>query len=212
MEGVIIPSAFAGTPFYFALINSDIKLLIDHYGFFYKQTFRNRANVLSPNGVVALVVPVIGGRKYGTPLKNIRIDYTENWIHTHLKALETYYSASPFFEVLYDDIRRIYAEKFEFLWQLNKVVTDYVVDLIDLEYNNTEFNFDEIKGNYLDLTKVYSPKRDYLSLFKIDFPPYYQLFSDRYGFVKELSIFDLIFNTGSEAGTYIRQLSKELSL
>jgi hypothetical protein len=210
MTGYIIPSAFAGTPLFFALIHSEAKLIIDHYGFFYKQTFRNRANVLSPNGVVPLIVPVLGGRKYGTPLKDIKIDYKENWVQKHLRALETYYYSSPFFEVLYDDIKHLYLGGYEFLWQLNKAFTDYFIELLDLKYNNTVYNDEEISDEYTDLRKIYSPKRDYLKLFKFDIQPYYQVYSDKFGFIKELSILDLAFNMGNEAGTYIRAMASSI--
>ena len=210
MKGFIIPSAFAGTPLFFALIHSKKTLLIDHYGFFYKQTFRNRANVLSPNGIVSLVVPVTGGRKYGNPLKNIRIDYKENWIHKHLRALETYYYSSPFFEVLYDDIKKIYSEGYEYLWQLNKAFTDYFVWLLDLEYKNTSFNFEEINNDFIDLRKIYSPKRNYLEVVGVEPVTYYQVYADRFGFIKELSVFDIAFNMGSEAGVYIREMAAKI--
>ena len=210
MEGYIIPSAFAGTPLFFALIHSKKTLIIDHYGFFYKQTFRNRANVLSPNGVVPLVVPVLGGRKYGTPLKDIKIDYKENWVHKHLKALETYYYSSPFFEVLYEDIRRLYLSGYEYLWQLNRAFTDYFVWLLDLKYNNTVYNFDEINQGFTDLRKIYSPKRNYLDVIQVKPEQYYQVYADKFGFIKELSILDLAFNMGSEAGTYIRKMACQL--
>ena len=210
MEGYIIPSAFAGTPLFFALIHSKKTLIIDHYGFFYKQTFRNRANVLSPNGVVPLVVPVLGGRKYGTPLKDIKIDYKENWVHKHLKALETYYYSSPFFEVLYEDIKRLYLSGYEYLWQLNRAFTDYFVWLLDLKYNNTVYNFDEINQGFTDLRKIYSPKRNYLDAIHVKPEPYYQVYADKFGFIKELSILDLAFNMGSEAGTYIRKMACQL--
>ena len=210
MEGYIIPSAFAGTPLFFALIHSKKTLIIDHYGFFYKQTFRNRANVLSPNGVVPLVVPVLGGRKYGTPLKDIKIDYKENWVHKHLKALETYYYSSPFFEVLYEDIKRLYLSGYEYLWQLNRAFTDYFVWLLDLKYNNTVYNFDEIDQGFTDLRKIYSPKRNYLDVIQVKPEQYYQVYADKFGFIKELSILDMAFNMGSEAGTYIRKMACQL--
>ncbi len=214
MSTIIFPSSFGATPIFFALIHSDHKVIIDEGGFFYKQTFRNRANVLSPNGIIPLVIPVLGGRKYSTPLKNIRIDYTENWIHKHIRALETYYYSSPFFEILADDIKAIYNNKFEYLWQLNRAFIKYFVELLDINLNHTEFGDTNniSKNELLDLRKLYSPKRDYLHFFDIDYPKYYQVYRKNNKFIKELSIFDLVFNTGSEAGLYIRQLAKNLKI
>ncbi len=212
VKKVIIPSAFAGTPLYFALLHTSLfEVTVDYNGFFYKQTYRNRANILSPQGIKSLIVPVVGGRKYGVPLKNIKIDYSENWVHKHLKSLETYYYASPFYEIIIDDIKALYHKKFEYLWELNKAFTEYFLDLMTLNGNYTE-NFDEVVecNNYecVDLRKVYSPKRDYLSKFPMaKNPDYYKLYNPQpQEKLPELSIFDLVFNTGPEAGMLVRTM------
>jgi len=212
VKRVIIPSSFCPTPFYFALLHTSLfEVIIDYSGYFYKQTFRNRANVLSSQGVKSLVVPVVGGRKYGVPLKNIKIDYSENWIHKHLKSLETYYYSSPFYEIVIDDITKLYNKNFVFLWELNKSFINYFTELLSLEKNFIE-NFDnQIKCNdndCIDLRKIYSPKRKYLDKFKnLTYTKYYQLYhTNKIEFHSELSVFDIVFNTGAEAGMIIRKM------
>ena len=212
-EGVIIPLSFVPTPLFFALLHSNIYVCVDATGFFYKQTFRNRANVLSPNRVTPLVVSVKSGRKYGVPLNTIEIDYRENWIHKHLKALETYYYSSPFYEVLAKDIEGIYQKKYRLLIELNKAFVDYMMQLLDLQYNGVAFEYEHCDcPGCLDIRKVYSPKRDYMQYFVVDYLPYYQVYGEKFGFVPELSLFDLLFNLGSEAGMYLRKMAATLKI
>jgi len=144
MKKVVIPSSFVGTPLYYALIHSsNYDLIIDYAGYFYKQTFRNRTNILTPQGIKPLIVPVIGGRKNGIPLKNIKIDYTENWIHKHLKSLETYYFSSAFYEILIDEIAGVYNKNYTFLWELNSAFTTFFSELLNLSPYYSE-NFDDL--------------------------------------------------------------------
>jgi len=213
---IIVPSAFAGTPLFFVLLHASCyEVVVDYTGFFYKQTFRNRANILTPQGVKSLIVPVIGGRKYGVPLYDIKIDYSENWVHKHLKSLETYYYASPFYEVLIADIKSIYERNFRFLWELNRAFLHYFSDVLSLENHYTE-NFEHPiaceEDDCIDLRKIYSPKRNYLAKFPDYIPtPYYQLYDPAgKSFYPELSILDMLFNTGPEAGMIIRSMQTTL--
>ena len=54
----------------------------------------------------------------------------------------------------------------------------------------------------LDLRNAFSPKMK-ASIPK--FTPYHQVFEERHGFVPDLSILDLLFNEGPEAGSYLNK-------
>ena len=54
-------------------------ILIEKEEHFPKQTYRNRANVYTPDGVLGLTVPVIKGSKNHTKVKDIKISYDFNW-------------------------------------------------------------------------------------------------------------------------------------
>ena len=71
------------------------KVVIEKYETYPKQTYRNRCNILSANGVLPLSVPV--QKNYHTLTKDIRIDYSEMWQRNHLIALKSAYKNSAFY-------------------------------------------------------------------------------------------------------------------
>ena len=64
---------------------------------FTKQTLRNRCWIDSPNGALALTIPVVK-TEGKTPMRDVRISDHGNWRHQHWVALESSYRQSPFFE------------------------------------------------------------------------------------------------------------------
>jgi hypothetical protein len=58
----------------------------------------------------------------------------------------------------------------------------------------------------VDLRNVISPKykgESFMSFMKME-KPYYQVFSDRKGFLSDLSILDLLFNEGPNSISFLR--------
>ena len=77
-----------------------------------------------------------------------------------------------------------------------------MVSLLGLQ---TEFKLTEnyIDSHEFDLREVLSPKyKGELPNFKST--PYYQVFKEKFGFVENLSVFDLLFNMGNESILILR--------
>lgn len=167
---------------------------------FVKQSFRNKCEILGANGLITLTAPVIG-RSKGTKTKDIGLDFTENWPQKHLHSIKSAYGHSPFFEYYIEDIEHFYhqANGFTHLLELNNASLKLVQNLLDL---NTEFTESEsfLKPNESELrTRFKSGKKSK------GFTAYYQTFSDRFSFEPNLCILDLVFNSGNEALTYLKQ-------
>ncbi|MEL7005978.1 MAG: WbqC family protein [Bacteroidota bacterium] len=98
---LIEPHYFGNISFYKLIKQYDgiVWEVSDH---FLKQTFRNRNVILTANGPLSLVVPV----KYGnrTPYKSVSVDYSENWQKKHLRAIQSAYAKSPFFDYYISEI------------------------------------------------------------------------------------------------------------
>jgi hypothetical protein len=73
-----------------------------------------------------------------------------------------------------------------------------LMEILGLETQVTlTFSYQKNPTNVLDLREKITPK---LTFNEFTFRPYYQVFEVKYGFTPGLSILDLIFNMGEEAG------------
>ena len=99
---------------------------------FTKQTLRNRCWIDSPNGPLALTIPVVK-TEGKTMMKDIRISDHGNWRHQHWIALESSYRQSPFFEYYADDFAPFYEKKWDFLLDFNEELMAMVASLLDIE-------------------------------------------------------------------------------
>lgn len=192
---LIIPP-YAGNIQYYSLFAHSKEVLLEKNAHYVKQTYRNRCQILTANGVMNLTIPVekVSGEKMLD--KDVKISPTD-WQRVHWTAIESAYNNSPFFLYYEDDIRPMYEKKYDFLLDFNLELQEKLVSLLGL---TTDFKLTE---NYIDsyendLREVLSPK------YKGDYPnfnpeSYYQVFKEKYGFVENLSIYDLLFNMGNES-------------
>ena len=181
------------------------KVIIECCDHYQKQTYRTRSKILSSQGVMDLGVPVL---KTGDKMvmKDVCISYKEEWQHLHWRALESNYGSSPFFEYYQDDFIRFYEEKVDKLLTLNKGLLDVILEELNIKkeitYTDEDFSSDMVKREGItDLRDAFSPKRECES--DLLDKPYYQVFAEKYGFVRGLSIVDLLFNMGPESVLYL---------
>lgn len=179
--------------YYRALIAAE-EVVFDIHEHFPKQTFRNRLEILGPNGRHKLVIPTIkkGDRR---PMGEVMISYEENWQKDHWKSLEAAYRRSPYFEFYEHRFRPLYQEKTERLIDLNLQMHQLILELCDLELSH------QLSSEYLEPETV---DQDYrLALNQKGNSPdgstateYLQVFSDRHAFMPNLSMLDALFNLG----------------
>lgn len=167
---------------------------------FQKQTNRNRMYIYSPNGVQLLNIPVkhsINVRHQKT--KDIKLETAFDWQKQHFKSLEAGYRSSPFFEYFEDAIMPIFEKKHTFLMDLNLETIEIVSRCLGLKlsYNKTEEYFKEV--DFSDFRNLANGKKD-----TYQFEPYTQVFEEKYGYINNLSILDLLFNEGRYALDYLK--------
>lgn len=176
----------------------------EHY---LKQSYRNRCRILSPNGVQALTIPVEQSLSLKTKIRDVRISEHGSWRHLHAQALRTAYGASPFFEYYADELLPFYERRYSFLWDFNEELLRVLTRQLQLEVNwsATEEFADPAEEcpETCDLRYVIHPKKRH-SVAGLMRPPYYQLYQDRFGFIEELSILDLLFEMGPESLLILR--------
>ena len=201
----ILPSSYFGPLQYYSRIVSAKKIIIEQYDNYSRQTYRNRCVILGANGPINLSIPVKKNKQKKKLVKDIIIDYDTNWQKDHYRAIVSAYTSSPFFEFYFDEYRWIFNEKTKYLLDLNFKITQIILTQMGIEKElmlSDKFIFLE-KVN--DLRNIISPKTKLIE--DIQFKPieYTQVFSDRFGFVQNLSILDLLFNTGPEAERILQE-------
>ncbi len=165
-----------------------------------KQTYRNRTYIYGANGKLLLNVPVKHSHNNRQKYKDVKIANDENWRDLHWKSLQSAYRTSPFFEFYEDEFQPLFEKKHSFILDYNFECLNLVLECLQLDLNyskTTEYN------------KDVSPLTDYRNLVNarkepsFPFDEYTQVFGNKYGFISNLSILDLLFNEGTNALNYL---------
>jgi hypothetical protein len=165
-----------------------------------KQNLRTRCHILSPNGVMALVIPVVHQDLNNSLIKDVRISHKENWQRQHFRTIKTCYGRSPYFEFFEDDLAKLYDLRSEYLWEFNMASLRFLSDSMGFK---GQFNVTEIEGleiNQVNLSDYSLPEQ------LTNQPPYMQVFRDRFPFISGLSALDLVMNLGPASLGYLHSL------
>lgn len=201
MSTVYLSTAyFAPVSYYASFLRYD-RIVIEQWCNYTKQTYRNRCHIAGANGLLALSVPIVKPDTIKCPTKDIRISDHGEWRHLHWNAIASAYGSSPFFEYYQDDIRPFFEKRYEFLLDFNEEIRRTVCNLIGLEpHIEYSSSYSEPAPGETDLRDVIHPKkRKAETILPVQPKPYYQVFSEKYGFQPDLSIIDLLMNMGPES-------------
>ena len=199
-------SAYLAPVSYFAALYSCRKAYIERYDHYMKQTYRNRCVIASADGPLALTIPVEKSSEGKCAMKDIRVSEHGNWRHVHRNAFVAAYKQSPFFDYYADEFNAFFDRKYEFLYDFNMELTQWLCEQIDIqpELVPTSEYMDAGEG-ILDLREAIHPKKSAVDMTSFCRPvSYYQVFDSRHGFQPDLSIVDLLFNMGPESLLVLR--------
>lgn len=216
MQTALLSSTYFGPIQWYQKLFRYQRCIVEQHDNFIKQTYRNRCVISATQGVQALSIPVepapqtsVSGK---VAMKDVRISDHGNWRHLHWNALTSAYGESPFFEYYEDDIRPFFEKQYTFLLDFNMETTAKMCELLDIEPNIV------LSEEYLsaDALTQSSENGDVVSDFRdairpkrpLEDPefspkPYYQVFSQKHGFLPNLSILDLLFNEGNESVLFL---------
>jgi hypothetical protein len=201
-EKYLLSTAYFPPVHYLSLISKVPEVLIEKEENYLKQTYRNRCLILTAGGPSPIIVPVMMGRNSGTRVKDIRIDASKRWQQIHLRAIISSYKSSAYFEYYFEDIEKVISGKTKFLFDLNNNSLEAILRItgISTRILHTE-KFEPVMGNEWDLRYLISPKKEEPGIYPLK--EYYQVFSNKFQFVRGLSALDLIFNAGPDSVNYL---------
>lgn len=151
------------------------------------------------------MIPVLRDGTHKVPIRDIKIDYSEAWLIQHQRAIVSAYNSSPFFEYYMDDFFSIMDKKETFLFDLNLKLLQKALELAGLSSCldfTQSFRVDYPEGDYRNSIQPKYKGDNLLKIYKKE-KTYYQVFSNKFGFIPNLSILDLLSNEGPNAISFI---------
>ena len=181
-------------------LRENAEIVFEQFESFPKQTYRNRTAVYGANGRLLLIIPV---KHNGTrTINEIEVSHRDSWEKIHWKSIKTAYQRSPYFEYYEDQLEQIFTFKSPYLIDFNLNALKIIQKLLKTEKAYSLNNEFLKEPEYLSYRDQLSAKTE--TNFQME--EYYQSFSDKYGYLKDLSIIDLLCNKGPEALTYIKNI------
>lgn len=207
---VLLSSAYLAPIQYFTKLVSYQQIYIEYCESYLKQSYRNRAVILAANGSLHLTLPIVDGPRAKGPIRDLKLSYDQLWQQIHWRGISSAYNNSPFFEYYADDLAPFFlGKKWKFLIDFNAEIQNAVFKAINLNPNlkNTKEYYPQGKVSETidDFRYSIHPKQQRHEPDPHFFPiPYTQVFNEKWGFVSNLSILDLLFNEGPQTVNFLR--------
>jgi hypothetical protein len=212
---------------YFDVINMvDIFVIYDDVQYTVRD-WRNRNRIKTKNGLLWLTIPTDGTQE--KIIKDVKIVWNEQWNIKHWKSIVVNYSKAKYFQEYKDYFEELYLNlKERYLWEVDLKFIEAIGKVLgiktkiicssDLNYDRTLRKTERLIAilNELSATNYLSgpSAKNYIKeeLFinegiKLEwmdysgYPEYQQLYPP---FVHEVSIIDLVLNTGPNASNYMK--------
>ncbi|MGB1114526.1 MAG: WbqC family protein, partial [Flavobacteriaceae bacterium] len=167
-------------------------------------TFRNRCEIYGPNGKLKLTIPITHKKAQLHQKENeVQIAFVSAWQKQHWKSLCAAYRSSPYFEFYEADIHPFYTNKTALLLEFNLALLEKIMALIEFPFKYELISWDPSLHYRMD-GLIEAKKKKVLNLL-----PYHQVFQNKFGFIENLSILDLLFNLGPNTLDYLKKQALE---
>lgn len=191
-------SCFAPVSWYVLYADENFCLAQDEY--FQKQTYRNRFDILTGNGIQTLTIPVesTGGER--KLLRDIRISPEYNGKKT-LQAIRSAYGNSAMYDFIEQELEELFLKEEKFLFDFNMKAHEWSCRWF------TKIPEGRLIESKIPEERLAEPKIHFVKELEgerwkqrgtrpVELKSYPQVFADRFPFEQDLSILDAIFNLG----------------
>ena len=195
----LLPISYLGPVAYYSVILQSEEIFIETKEHFIKQSFRNRCIIMGANGTQTLTIPKERKSSDKTLISDISISNQDNWQKSHWQSIVSAYNSSPFFEYYKDELLPFYNTKHNTLFDFNLKLSKTILELMQVEkkLNFTSKFQKEWKGLDFRSSKFILKNQE----------EYQQVFCEKYSFIPNLSILDVLFNLGPETTSYLERQS-----
>ncbi len=182
---MIVSSLYVPPASYFVSLLGVSHISVDIDEPFLRKGLQNRCEIVGANGRQTLTIPLQNARSKST-VGEKRISAEVSWQKQHWRAISSGYGKAPFFFHYKEDFEKLYARPFLWLTEFNSCLLNQIFVALrwpmEISIGKSELNCQEAESVRNDTRFIISP--------------YIQVFSDRHGFMENLSVFDLLFNMG----------------
>ena len=203
-RAVLLSTAyFAPVHFYTRFLHHST-VYLEQFENFTKQTYRNRCVISGGNGLISLVVPVVKGRGPKILIRDLQISYDTEWQRNHWQTIVSAYNSSPYFEYYEDELLPFFQNKEKFLLDYNLRIHETICDFLEIANHLVlTDDFEKVPAGTLNLREAISPKNKKPADPVYQPQNYTQVFNEKFDFLPDLSILDLLFNEGPNSHTIL---------
>ena len=212
MRSILIEAQFFPPIEYLARCVQADSVVIEAHEHFQKSSYRNRCQIAGANGIQVLSVPLQRQKAEeglrsadARSIQNMRISYDMDWQKQHWRTLQTAYGSAPFWEFYAPVLERFFTHKFDYLLDYNIEILKTIFKLLKIDKSviiTKSMTYEAVYTEGSDLRQLILPKM------KSDFEgtPYSQLFNDRYDFIPNLSVLDVLFCCGNQSLSVLKNM------
>jgi hypothetical protein len=192
----VFPIAFFGNVEYFKELAISSNPIFEVKEHILKGTIRSRCEILSPNGVQQLNIPLFRPNGSKTLIDHVELSAETDWQVKIWRSIKTAYSSAPFFDHYGMEVEELIFQKEKNLCRYTSNITERILEWLSIP---VELNF---STEYMENSIIQDFRlSDFNSLKEMPF--YQQVFSTGKEFNPNLSILDLIFCEGPMARNWI---------
>lgn len=188
----VFPTTYFGSILYFQQLVQENSVLIEAKEHFPKQSFRNRCDILTADGILSLSIPVKKEKGSKTPTDQVLLANEENWRARHWRAIKSAYQSAPYFDYYGLEVKELIFRDTSHLLQYNTDIALRILEWLDIDTNlsfTEEFHPVQVE----DPRDILTDKNKNNT---IEAAPYIQVFPSESSFTANMSILDAVMCEG----------------